>query len=124
MGLMNKIAASASGRENVRISYVQMVDLVRTKFIDGADDEFLKQVEQSANGGLTATTVRDLQSKSGMQVLKVTQVFAPILYFILGKEVTLIDDETNKIYDIRSTEWRKFYDGILTAIEAEKRMRK
>lgn len=121
MGLFSKIQEKVTGMENVRITYDQMVDLVRIRFIEGADSEFLKKVKSTAKSVTFARyTISSLESKDQLRKLTVYPIIGSFMILLLGKHVSLTDREEKRVYTISSRKWKKFYKGVVKAIEAEK----
>ena len=121
MGLFGAIKEKVTGLETVAISWEQMVELVRVHYIAGADDAFLKQVKKTAKSvTFQHYTINTLDTASGRYRLTVYPIIGSFMILLLGKSVSLTDREEKKDYKIPGRKWKKFYKGVVAAIEAEK----
>ena len=123
MSVFTKKLVEATGKKYERVSYEQMVEMVNRLFIQGSDDDFLKKVKSTAKGSFAGTTIHELTSPSGQQSLRVVPVMGSFVILLMGKDVTLIDEEAQCVYDIKTREWKKFYKEIEVSITIEKRSR-
>lgn len=121
MGVLENISKNMSGMETVCISYDQMAAMVRTTFIEGADDDYLKKVKRTAKSRtFDRYSIDELDSKDGNCKLTVYPILSSFFILLLGKHVSLTNQEEKKIYTIKSRQWKKFYKAVELAIEIEK----
>jgi len=106
-------------KQEMKIPYEKMVEMVTENFIVGSDRAFLKRVEKVAKGGGMFNDTGDvLHNKNKTFSLFVLK---PFFFFMKGKDVILTDDVNNIVYEmIPKTDWPKFYEEIVKAIEEER----
>lgn len=121
MGVLERIRKNMTGMETVCISYSQMASMVRTKFIEGADDDYLKKVKRTAKSRtFDRYSIDQLDSKDGNCQLTVYPILSSFFILLLGKHVSLTNQEEKTVYTIKNRQWKKFYKAVELAIEMEK----
>ncbi len=117
--MTDKLVEKVSKRETIRFTAEQMVELVKELFITNANDEFLKQVEDTAKGGNVFTEKR-LASADGSYVFEVGNLQRGVA-FGQSKTVWIKDMQANKFYEIdKDKNWKKFYQGVCNAVRMER----
>lgn len=126
MGLLDRASDWAIGKvtkkETIRIPYQQLADMVREKFIKGADDEFLKKVSKTAKGGYFSAFGKDLVSPDEKYRFHVGTRQNNILFLVGGgMEAYIIDYEANKFYQLdKDRNWKKFYKAVIEDVKKER----
>lgn len=126
MGLLDRASDSlihkVTKQETIRISYKQLAEIVKEKFIIGSDDEFLKKVLKTAKGGYFSYAGKLLNSVDKKYTLSVGTRHNNILFlFGGGMYAYVLDNEENKCYQLdKNRHWKKFYKAVETAINTEK----
>ncbi len=123
MGILDNLSDKAVGKftkkETIRLTYDKMVELIKTDFINGADEEFLNMILKTAKGG-NFFTEKKLESKNGRYLFYVGNLQRGII-FGKRKTVWIKDDEANKFYQLdKDRYWKKFYLLVDSAIKMEK----
>lgn len=119
MKLLDKLVEKVTGKECIRVTYDRMANMVEERFIRGATDEFLDKLQKTVK--CRGVGMQILPSISGTQTLKVHKSYYFLLNLFMGKDVVLDDDENKIIYDIKSTEYKKFYNRVMQIIDDERR---
>lgn len=102
--------------ESVRLPYDKMAELVHKYFIEDADDEFLREVSQTAKGG-TWFKDRKLESSCGKYTWRVSAPLRSFNIFAVSKNVWIHDKQRNIFYIIeKRSHWKKFYQKVKTDI--------
>lgn len=119
MGLFNWLEDSGvkalTGKETIRLPYDVLVEMVKQKLINGADDDLLARVRKTAKGGFLFA--KDMKSPDGRYDFHVgARQRGPISM----KTVYLFDNEQNKFYQLdKDRRWKKVYRLLDTAIKME-----
>lgn len=123
MGILDNLADKAvekfAKKETIRLPFEQVAEIVKDEFIIGADEEFLKKVDETAKGG-NMFTEKKLESTSGRYLLHVGNLQRGVA-FGKRKTVWVQDNETNKFYQLdKDSKWKNFYQAVSTAVKMEK----
>ncbi len=119
MGLIEKISDKAIGgltkAETIRISYEELVEIIKREFIDGQDDAFLSKVLKTAKGGFLFD--KNLKSKNQRYDFHVgTRPHG--LVWLNSKPAWVFDNEENKFYQLdKNIKWKKLYKAVICAVK-------
>ncbi len=122
MGLLNKVLdgvlKEVTGKETLRLSVDDLIEIVDKEFILGSDDEYLKQLSKTAKGGIAG---KKIDSKDKRYVLEIGALQRGMLITGRRKTVWVFDNETNKYYQLdKDRHWKKFYKAVLSSVNSEK----
>ena len=118
--LSDKIVKKATKTETIRLPYPQLVEVVKKKLLENANEETLNSVLKTAKGGHYFSKGKSFVTPDEKFEFHVGPTQSNYL-FGRCKSTWILDKEADKFYQLdKDRHWKKFYKELETAIKMMK----